>query len=552
MDQETEAPAPEVTHPRLSRRGTFLGSVIALLVLAGLAWLAWHLTHPDLPATSGSTPGGQTRPGASGAAGTGGGRGSRGGAPPTTVGTAAAERSDVPIVLEALGTVTPAATAVVRPQVTGVLNQVLFREGQEVKAGQLLATLDPRQFEMALMQATGQRLRDEAQVENARLTLQRYQTLLAQDSIARQDVDTQAALVKQLEGTIAADRAAEGAARINVSYTRIVAPISGRVGLRVVDVGNLVGSNDANGIAVITQLAPVDVEFAVPQDRVGEIQARLRERARMPVTALDRTRTQVLETGAFATLDNAVDTQTGTVRAKARFPNKNLALFPNQFVNVRLLLRTLTNAVVVPVAAIRHGSNGDFVFVLDQVSKTVKMQPVTVGQATTDKIVIATGLEAGATVITEGADRLRDGARVVLPGDAPQTGARRGAGRNAAGDASAGAGAATGAGAEAAPRARGKGNVSGGDATGTPGRGTDAGGSDAGGARVRRNGNGGDAPAGARERSGNGAGESGGTKAQSATEAAPATAPRAGGGGNGNGGGTRRSSPAAPAEAPAQ
>ncbi|MEO5701010.1 MAG: efflux RND transporter periplasmic adaptor subunit [Casimicrobiaceae bacterium] len=547
MDQETEAPAPEVTHPRLSRRGTLLGSAIALLVLAGLAWLAWHLTHPDLPATPGSAAlGGQARPGSGGAAGAGGpGRGPRG-APPTTVGTARAERSDVPIVLEALGTVTPAATAVVRPQVTGVLKEVLFREGQEVKAGQLLATLDPRQFDMAVMQATGQRMRDQAQLENARLTLQRYQTLLGQDSIARQDVDTQAALVKQLEGTIAAGRAAEGAAQLNVSYTRIVAPISGRVGLRVVDVGNLVGSNDANGIAVITQLAPIDVEFAVPQDRVGEIQARLRDRAGMPVTALDRTRTQVLETGAFATLDNAVDTQTGTVRAKARFPNKNFALFPNQFVNVRLLLRTLSNAVMVPVAAIRHGSNGDFVFVLDEASRTVKMQPVTVGTATTDKIVIATGLEAGVTVITEGADRLRDGARVVLPGDALPAGARRGAGRNAAGDAGAGVGAVTGEGAEAAPRARGQGNASGGDATGTPGRGTDAGG-----ARVRRSGNGGDTPAVPRERSGNGAGESGGTKAQSATEAAPATAPREGGG-RGNGGGGRRSSPAAPAEAPAQ
>jgi multidrug efflux system membrane fusion protein len=305
--------------------------------------------------------------------------------------------------------------------VSGVLKEVLYREGQNVKAGQLLATIDPRQFEMSLMQASGQRMRDEAQLENARLTLQRYQTLLAQDSIARQDVDTQAALVKQLEATIVTDRANEGTARLNLGYTRIVAPITGRVGLRVVDVGNLVGSNDANGIAVITQLAPIDVEFAVPQDRIPDVQSRLAAAARMPVTALDRTRTTVLDAGTFSTIDNVVDTQTGTVRAKARFPNAKATLFPSQFVNVRVLLRTIEGAVVVPVTALRHGSDGDFVFVLNTADRTVATRPVTRGEQTVDKVVIATGLQAGETVITEGADRLKDGSRVMLPGDTPPT-----------------------------------------------------------------------------------------------------------------------------------
>ena len=403
---------PRAREPRRpSRAARWLGASIALLVLAGLGWLAWDLTHqPPATAAAAGGPGGGQR-------GAAAGRGP-GGAPLTTVGTAVAERTDIPVMLEALGTVT-ANTATVRPQVSGVLKEVMFHEGQAVKAGQLLATIDPRQFEMAVQQASGQRMRDEAQLENARLTLQRYQTLLAQDSIARQDVDTQAALVKQLEAAVITDRANEGTARLNLSYTRITSPISGRIGLRIIDVGNLVSSNDANGIVVVTQLSPIDVEFAIPQDRVPEVQTRLNSGARLPVTALDRTRTNVLETGTFLTLDNVVDTQTGTVRAKARFPNAKLTLFPAQFVNVRVLLRTIEGAVAVPVTAVRHGTSGDYVYVLDVPSRTVAMRAVTRGQETADKVIIASGLQVGETVVTEGADRLKDGSRVVLQGDAP-------------------------------------------------------------------------------------------------------------------------------------
>jgi multidrug efflux system membrane fusion protein len=419
-----------------------VGSIIAIAGVAGIGWLAWDLTHRDTQAVAdnGRPGGGAGGPGGPGGRSGGGPGGGRGG-PATTVGVAAAERADIPVVIDALGTVVPQATVRVRPQVSGVLQQVLFKEGQTVRKGDLLATIDPRQFEMALQQAAGQRMRDEAQLEAARVTLQRFRTLLQQDSIARQEVDTQAALVKQLEAAVVTDKANEGTARLNLGYTRIVAPIGGRVGLRTVDVGNVIGPSDANGVALITQMMPIDVEFAVPQDQAVPLQQNAG--AFMEVRALDRTRTNLIDTGVFGSLDNQVDTQTGTVRAKARFNNTRLALFPSQFVNVQLNVRTIRDAVVVPVAALRHGSTGDYVFVLKD-DRTVALRPVTRGQATVDRVQVATGLQVGERVITEGADRLRDGSRVVLPGDAPAAGGPRGAGgrRRGASDGAAAASAA--------------------------------------------------------------------------------------------------------------
>lgn len=415
------------TAPRRSRRTKIIGSIIAIVVMVALGALAWYLTHQPKAGPGGA---GATQGGGPGGPGPGGGRGGRGGA--TTVGVATAELADIPVSVDALGTVTAAATATVRPQVSGILQKINFSEGQLVNAGQVLATIDPRSFEMALLQASGTRQRNEAQLASARVTLERFRTLLAQDSIARQEVDTQAALVKQLEGTSMTDRAAEGIARLNLSHTQIKAPIGGRVGLRVVDMGNLVGSGDAAGIAVITQLSPIDVEFAVPQDRVPDLQASIRSGSGLPATAFDRTRTVPLATGKFAALDNQVDVTTGTVRAKARFANTDQSLFPSQFVNLRLELRTIKGAVMVPVTALRNSSTGDFVYVLNAAEKTVAVRPVTRGQATVDKVEIKTGLKAGEQVITEGADRLKDGARVSLPGDKPQMngagGGRRGRG----------------------------------------------------------------------------------------------------------------------------
>lgn len=406
MDPQDSATRTGYSRPRnITRRRSLIGGVIALITLALLGWLAWHLAHSGNVSAGGKS-----------------GFGGRGMRPATTVGVAVAERADIPVTLDALGTVNAGATATVRPQVSGVLQKILFREGQTVKAGQVLAQIDPRQFEMSLMQASGQLKRDEAQLDAARLTLERYRTLLAQDSIARQEVDTQAALVKQLEGTVTSDRAAEGVAQLNLKYARVTAPIGGRVGLKAVDIGNMVGPSDANGIAVITQLSPIAVEFAVPQDRVPELQASIAKGVALPVTVFDRTRTHVLDTGRFEALDNLVDVQTGTVKAKATFANAKLNLFPSQFVNVRLLMRTIQNAVVVPVTALRHGTGGDYVYVLDAASRTVALRPVTRGQATVDKVEIASGLKAGEQVITEGADRLKDGAQVMLPGDKPAFG----------------------------------------------------------------------------------------------------------------------------------
>jgi multidrug efflux system membrane fusion protein len=268
-------------------------------------------------------------------------------------------------------------------------------------------------------------MRDEAQLAAARVTLARFETLLKQDSIARQEVDTQRATVRQLEAAVVSDKAQEGTARLNLSYTRIVAPIEGRVGLRNVDVGNQVSTGDTNGIAVITKLTPIDVEFAVPQDHASWLQHNAG--AFMEVKAYDRTRTNLLDTGVFASLDNQIDQQTGTVRAKARFNNARMQLFPSQFVNVELQIRTIENAVVVPVAALRQGSSGEYVYVL-QNDRTVKLRPVVRGQPIGDRIQVASGLAIGEKVITEGADRLRDGARVTLPGDQPAAGGAGGFG----------------------------------------------------------------------------------------------------------------------------
>jgi multidrug efflux system membrane fusion protein len=417
---EKEQPPGGAESPRPARpapRRRWVGTLVALAFVAALGALAWHLTH---------------RSSDHGAAGAGAfGPGGRRGPPATTVNFAVARSSELPVYLDALGTVTPSATVTVMPQVSGVLTKVLYQEGQMVKQGQLLALVDPRPFELALMQAEGQQQRDEALLDAAGVTLERYRTLLQQDSIARQDVDTQAATVKQLQGTVLTDKAAVGTARLNLAWTRIDAPVAGRIGLRTVDVGNLVSAGSSTGVAVITELAPIDVEFSVPQDRIPALQARVGSGARLAATVYDRTRTQALGTGMFLSLNNQTDVQTGTVRAKARFANGNNALFPSQFVNVRLLLDTVHDAIVVPVTALRHGPDGDFVYVLDG-NRTVSLRKVVQGQAAADVVQITSGLAVGERVITEGGDRLKDGARVQLPGDAPSAGAARADGASGA------------------------------------------------------------------------------------------------------------------------
>ena len=427
MNPQDPAPpqkADALTPKPFSCRGKAIGAGVVLLLLVSLGGLAWYLTtRPAATAApAGVGPGAAGGPAApAGSGGPGGFGGSGRGA--TTVGVATAEKASVPVTLEALGTVTPLATVKVRPQVAGVLEKVLFTEGQMVKKGDLLAVIDSRQYELAVQQATGQRQRDAAQLESAKVTLDRFKTLLAQDSIARQEVDSQAALVKQLEGTMMVNQSTVGAAQLNLNYARVMAPISGRVGLRTVDVGNAVSPSDANGLAVITQVTPIDVVFSVPQDRIADVMQS--SSAARQVTAFDRTRSSALGTGTFASLDNQVDTTTGTVRAKARFANADQALFPSQFVNIQLQIKSIDNAVIVPVSAVRLGGSGEFVYVLNAAERTVTIRPVTRGQATLEKVVIASGLKAGEQVITEGADRLKDGSRVSLAGDAPRSAGRR-------------------------------------------------------------------------------------------------------------------------------
>lgn len=345
-----------------------------------------------------------------------------------TVGVAQAALRGVPVTIEALGTVIPAATVTVRPQVSGVITAILFREGQMVRKGQVLARIDPRPYRAQLAQASGALARDRAQLENARLTLERYRTLLTQDSIARQDVDTQAALVRQLEGTATSNGGAVAAARLNVGFTEIRAPVAGRVGLRVIDVGNFIAAGDANGVAVVTTVNPIDVAFAIPQDQVPVIERQTAKAGSLPAAALDRTRDQVLAQGRFLTLDNQIATDTGTVRAKARFANDDGTLFPNQFVNLRLQIDYIDKAVVVPVTAIRQAEGSNFVWLLRSDDTVIQRQVVT-GQNVGTATIVTRGLTAGDRVVSEGGDRIKQGDKVRTPeaaaekdGNGPQKG----------------------------------------------------------------------------------------------------------------------------------
>jgi multidrug efflux system membrane fusion protein len=344
----------------------------------------------------------------------GGGRGRFAQGQATPVGIAAAAKADIPIVIRALGTVTPLANVTIKTQITGQLVQVAFTEGQAVKKGDLLAVVDPRPYEVALQNAQGTLAKDEALLKNAQIDLQRYATLVKQDSIARQQYDTQAALVRQYEAQIVTDQAVVDNAKLNLVYTRIIAPVSGRIGLRLVDPGNYVTMGDATGICVITQMQPMSVLFTIPEDSLPLVRKRLRDGAKLPVTALDRAQKNQLAVGQLATTDNQVDTTTGTVKLRATFDNSDEALFPNQFVNVRLLADTVKDATTVPVAAIQRGQPGTFVYFV-KADDTVGIRVVETGATDGEKVAIVKGLEVGEQVVIDGVDRLRDGAKIRRP-----------------------------------------------------------------------------------------------------------------------------------------
>jgi multidrug efflux system membrane fusion protein len=334
-------------------------------------------------------------------------------APPAVpVAVAAVSREDVPVRLEALGSVTAFNTVTVRPRVDGQLMRVLFREGQFVRRGDLLAEIDPRPFQVQLEQAQGQLARDRAQLANARVDLARYQTLLSEDSIARQNVDAQASTVAQLEAALEVDQAAIHNARLNLTYSRVTAPISGRVGLRLVDAGNVVSASSTTGLVVITQVEPIAIVFTLPEDALQTVLPRIRARATLPVDAFDRSGATRLASGSVDTVDNQIDQSTGTVRVKAVFENRDHALFPEQFVNVQLLADTQRGQLVVPAGAVQQGPQGAFVYVVRHGNAVVR--PVTAGIMNAERTSIVHGLNAGESVITDGFDRLRNGSAVEI------------------------------------------------------------------------------------------------------------------------------------------
>jgi multidrug efflux system membrane fusion protein len=338
---------------------------------------------------------------------------------------AAARLGDMPVYLEGLGSVTAFYTVNIHSRVDGELMNVYFREGQYVQAGDLLAQIDPRPYQKQLDQAAGQLARDQALLTNAKLDLARYRDLLAQNAIPKQQLDTQAATVGQYEGTVKNDQAAVEAAQLNLTYARITAPISGRVGLRLVDPHNMIHASDSNGLLVITQLQPIAVIFTLPEDSLPALMGKVRSGEKLSALAYNRDKSQLLATGSLLTMDNQIDPQTGTLKLKAVFDNKDGALFPNQFVNIRLLLETRHDQVIVPAVAIQRGTQGPFVYVVKP-DATVEARPVKVGVAEGSNISLDSGVAAGEAVVVDGAENIQPGSRVRVDSPigslgAPQT-----------------------------------------------------------------------------------------------------------------------------------
>ena len=394
------APAdrPLAPSPKPGKSGGWGGWLVTLLILVAIGYGGWKYLWPMIhPATV-----------ASGAA-----KGGNGG-PPQPVGVVTIGRADVRVVFNALGTVTPLATVTVKTQIAGQLTQIAFKEGQLVQKGDFLAQIDPRPYQVTLELAQAALARDQATLKGAQVDLARYRKLVAQDSLASQTLDTQVALVGTDQGTVQADQAAIDSAKLNLTYCHIVSPVTGRVGLRQVDEGNYVQTSDTNGLVVITQLQPMSVLFSLPEDDIPAIQQQMKAGVALPVTALDRAGLKPLATGALQTIDNAIDTTTGTFKLRAIFANDDESLFPNQFVNTQLLVDTLKNVVVAPTSAIQRGEVGAFVYTVgsDSLSHVTK---VTLGPQDGAVVQVVSGLNGGERVVIDGADRLREGAKVSVP-----------------------------------------------------------------------------------------------------------------------------------------
>jgi membrane fusion protein, multidrug efflux system len=402
---------PPPTTP--SNRPRWVVPAVIVVVLALVAGGIWYFRSRADAAPSGTAAATKDGKEAKGGRAGKGGRFPGGGGGPQPVAVASAQRGDINIVQTALGTVTALRTVTVKPRVDGQLRDVLFTEGQLVKQGDTIAQIDPVPLQVALAQTEGTLARDAAQLNNARLDLERYQKLLAQDSIAQQQVDQQAALVRQLEGTVKVGQAQVDNAKLQLSYASITAPISGRLGLRQVDAGNMVRGSDAAGIAVITQVDPISVVFTIPQDTLPRVLERLKAGDKPAVEAWDREQKNVLARGMLLTTDNQIDITTGTVKLKAQFPNGEGKLFPNQFVNVRMVVDVRRGMVLVPSTAIQRGAQGTLVYIVRDDS-TVALRPVTAGPTEGLLTAIETGLTAGERVVVDGVDRIREGAKVEV------------------------------------------------------------------------------------------------------------------------------------------
>jgi multidrug efflux system membrane fusion protein len=412
-NQQSKVFVPEAPPPGEARKGKSR-AWLWLLILCLLAGGAYYLTR------------GSAAQNANKAGKQDGKQGSRS----VPVVTAAARKGNMEIFLTGLGTVSPLNTVTVRTRVDGQLDKVAFTEGQFVKTGDLLAQIDPRPFQVQLEQAEGQMARDEAVLKNARLDLERYKVLLAQDSVPKQQYDTQLATVNQAEGTVKSDQAQIDSAKLQIVYCRIASPLSGRIGLRLVDQGNIVHANDANGLAVIAQVQPIAVLFNITSKDVPQVLEKMRSGAKLRVDAFDADKRQKLASGELLTIDNQIDLTTGTLRFKALFANDDGALFPNQFVNARLLIDTKRNAVIIPEAAVQRKPQGTFTYVVKS-DNTVEERDIVLGPGSADERSVDSGLSAGEVVVIEGVDKLQPGSKVVprlagAPGKAGGAGASKG------------------------------------------------------------------------------------------------------------------------------
>jgi multidrug efflux system membrane fusion protein len=413
MDERTRKPDAE-TAPDFRRmapgpivkraRGGRIRVAVGLVVLIGVLLAGYRFFRFER-----STPHGATRAGNAQAA-------------PQPVGAATIGQGDIRVIVNALGTVTPIATVTVQTQINGQLQEVAFTEGQMVKKGDFLAQIDPRPSQLLQAQFEGQLARDQGLLDQARLDLARFKKLAEQNAIARQQYEDQIYIVQQDEGTVKLDQALIDQQKLNVAYCHIVAPVTGRIGLRLVDPGNYVQTTNSTGLAVIAQMQPITVIFPVPEDDLRQIVPQLNASTQLEVFAYDRSNVHLLATGHVAALDSQIDTTTGTVRLRAQFDNADNALFPNQFVNAQLVVKTLHNVVTVPTAAVQRGAPGTYVYVINA-NDTVAVRAVSLGQTDGPMAAVDSGLSLGERVVVDGTDRLRDGARVTVPGAQPPTSA---------------------------------------------------------------------------------------------------------------------------------